>query len=190
MSGRGHRGGLGFGGAVGLGIAAALLISVTTIGHAIFGQLKGAALLVLVFAEVAVCVILGAVALAVLGLLAYRGQLARYHLAERRVQIEQLAARWESEAVAEGRQAPPGVMPGARWTVRTEALEDGGEALRPTLERPAILGRRPRTVLGRHLEAVPEPGDGEGALWAATGGPGPPSPCSACSCLAACWWAC
>jgi hypothetical protein len=152
MSGRGHRGGLGFGGAVGLGVAAALLIGVIAIGHAIFGQLKGAALVVLVFAEVAACVILGAVALGVLGLVAYRGQLARYHLAEQRLGLEQLARQLgtvRAEVISGGEG-------------HTEALEGDGEALSHKSARPAILGKRPITATSRHLEAVPEPSDTDG----------------------------
>ena len=52
-----------FGGAVGLGVAAALLVTVIAIGHAIFGQITEAARIMLIFLEVAVCVILAAVVL-------------------------------------------------------------------------------------------------------------------------------
>ena len=129
MDARSRRGGLGCGGAVGLGGAAALLIGVIAIGHAIFGQIKGAASTVLVFAEVAVCVILASVALGMLGLLAYRGQLARLHLAERRAQLEQLA-----------RQAAP--------TVRAEMLEGGAEAVpHGVTRRDASLPRSPSREL-------------------------------------------
>ena len=140
-----------FGGAVGLGVAAALLVTVIAIGHAIFGQITEAARIMLIFLEVAVCVILAAVVLTVIGLLGYRGQLARLQLAERRLTLE-AQARQLSTVRAE--VIPPGA--------EAEALEGRAEALRPSLERPAILGRRPKTVLGRHLEAVPEPGDTDG----------------------------
>jgi hypothetical protein len=147
-----HRGGLGFGGAVGLGVALALLIGVIAIGHAIFGQITEAFRVVLIFLEVAACTVLTLVLLMLCGLLAYRGQLARYHLARERLALE-AQARQLGTVRAE-------VIPSA---AAAEALEGRAEALRPTLERPAILGRRPRAVIGRHLEAVPEPGDGEGA---------------------------
>jgi hypothetical protein len=144
MSAHGHRGGLGFGGAIGLGAAAALLVIVIAIGHAIFGQLTEAARVVLIFLEAATCTILGLVVLMLCGLLAYRGQLARYHLARERLALE-----------AQARQL---------GTVRAEVLERGeAEALRPRPGTPAILGRRPPSVLGHHLEAVPDPGDGESA---------------------------
>jgi len=148
MSGREHRSGIGFGGAVGLGIAASILITVIAIGHALGRQLTAAMGVVIVFAEVALCTLLGAVVLGVLGLLAHRGQLARYDLAERRLSLERQAREV--------------------YAVRAEVLEDehDAEALergRPRLPIPADLGKRPRTVLGRRLEAVPGPGDSEGA---------------------------
>jgi hypothetical protein len=122
---RGRRGGLGFGGAVGLGVALSLLIAVIAIGRAVARQLTEAVSVVIVFAEIAVCAILAAVALGVLGLLAYRGQLARLHLAERRITLEQLA---NGQAV------------------RAEVLEGGAVSVQaPT--RPAIQGEQPGTVL-------------------------------------------
>ncbi len=145
MSGRGHHSGIGFGGAVGLGVALALVVGVIAIGHAIFRQLTGAAAVVVVFAEVAACVILGGVVLGVVGLLAYRGQLARLEVAERRLGLEQRTREV--------------------YAVRAEVLEPGTEAEalergRPRFDTPAILGKRPRTVLGRHLEAVPDDDQG------------------------------
>jgi hypothetical protein len=122
---RHSRGGLGFGAACGLGVALSLLIAVIAIGHAVWHQLTGAVSLTITFALVAVCVILGAVALAVLGALVYGGQHARLHLAERRAQLEQLASG---------------------QTVRAEVLEGGAVPVQaPT--RAAIQGERPRTVL-------------------------------------------
>ena len=126
MSGNRHRGGLGFGGAVGLGAAVALLITVIAIGRTLAGQLEGAMRVVIVFAEVAVCTLLGGVVLAVLGLFAYRGQLARLHLAERRISLEQLASG---------------------QTVRAEVLEGAAPALEGR-ERPALESGP------RHLWAV------------------------------------
>jgi hypothetical protein len=122
---RGSRGGLGCGGAVGLGGGAALLVAVIAIGHAVWHQLTGAVSLVITFALVAVCVILGAVALGVLGLLAYRGQLARLHLAERRITLEQLARG---------------------QAVRAEVLEGDGASL-PRPARAAIQGEQPGNLL-------------------------------------------
>ena len=82
---------LGFGGAVGLGVAVALLIAVIAVGRGVIRQLTGAASLVITFAEIAVCVMLGGVAIAMLGLLVYGGQLGRLKLAERRIGLEELA---------------------------------------------------------------------------------------------------
>jgi hypothetical protein len=131
MSGRQHHPGLGFGGAVGLGVALALLIAVITIGHAIFSQAAGAASTVLIFAEIAACVTLSAVVLAVLGLLAYRGQLARYHLAERRLGLEQQA-----------RQV---------YAVRAQVIKDDhAEMLEGEAE--ALEGGRPASDLGQSAE--------------------------------------
>jgi hypothetical protein len=136
----------GFGGAtgrgVGGGIAVVLIITVVAIGRALSTQLEGAMRTVIVFAEVAVCTILGTVALGVLGLLAYRGQLARLHLAERRAEVARLER-------------------GPRW--RAEVLEGGESEVLPQAARPVVLGKRPMTVTRRRLEAVPEPGDRDGA---------------------------
>jgi hypothetical protein len=94
VSGRGHNS-LGFGGTFGRGlgggVAIVLIITVIAIGRALARQLTGAMSVVITFAEVAVCTILGSITLAALGLLAYRAQLARYHLAERRLGLEQQA---------------------------------------------------------------------------------------------------
>lgn len=90
MSGRAGRG-LGFGGAVGLGVAVSLLIAVIAVGHAVWHQLTGAVSLVITFGLVAVCVMLGGIALGALGLLVYGGQLGRLKLAERRIGLEVLA---------------------------------------------------------------------------------------------------
>jgi len=86
-----HHSRLGFGGAVGLGVAVSLLIAVVAIGRELVRQLTAAVSLVIVFAEVAMCVILAGVALAVLGVLVYGGQLGRLKLAERRIGLDQLA---------------------------------------------------------------------------------------------------
>ena len=115
-----HRGGLGCGGAVGLGAAVALIIAVIAIGHALFRQLTGAVSLVITFAEVAVCVILGGIALGALGLLAYGGQLGRLKLAERRIGLEVLARG---------------------QAVHAEVLR-GDTASLPGAERPAIESER------------------------------------------------
>jgi len=146
----------GFGYAVGLGVGLAVLITVIAALHTLAAQLEGAMHVVIVFAEVAVCTILGAVVLGVLGLVAYRGQLARLHLAERRLGLEAQARELyavRAEVVAPGAGA--------------EALEGGAEAEqlegRHKSPTPAILGKRPMTATSRHLEAVPDPGDGEGA---------------------------
>ena len=102
MSGR-----LGFGGAVGLGAAVALLIAVIAVGRGVIRQLTGAVSLVITFAEVAVCVFLGGIVLAVLGLLVYGGQLGRLKLAERRIGLEVLARGQTVRAeVLDGRQVP------------------------------------------------------------------------------------
>jgi hypothetical protein len=134
--------GLGFGGAVGLGVAVALLIIVIAAGHALAGQLEGAARTVLVFAEIAVCVILGGVALAALAALVYGVLLAWLHLAERRVHLEQLG---------EGRQVEPG---GAGWAVRAEAIEGGAPELPgkvvPALPR-ADVSAYPRIDVQPHV---------------------------------------
>jgi hypothetical protein len=140
MSGHDYRGGLGFGGAVGLGAAAVLIITVVAIGRALARQLTSAMSVVIVFAEVALCTVLGAAAIGVLGLLIYRGQLARLHLAERRAQLEQHGPSW-----------------------RAEVLEHAEAAEFPRPGPPAIQGERPGSLPGRHLTAVHEPGDGEGA---------------------------
>jgi hypothetical protein len=141
MSGRGHRSGIGFGGAVGLGVALALVVGVIAIGHAIFRQLTGAAAVVVVFAEVAACVILGGVVLGVVGLLAYRGQLARLEIAERRLGLEQHAREV--------------------YAVRAEVLEgDTDTAPISQAKSPAILGKRSLNLPGRHLEAVPDDDQG------------------------------
>ena len=107
MRGYGRRGGLGFGGAVGLGVAVALLIAVIAVGRVLVGQLEGAMRVVIVFAEIAVCVVLGGVVLAMLGLLLYGGQLGRIKLAERRIGLEVLAREQVGRAeVLDGGQAP------------------------------------------------------------------------------------
>lgn len=121
---RAQRRGLGFGGAVGLGVAVSLLIAVIAIGRAVARQLTEAVSVVIVFAEIALCAVLACIALGVLGLLAYRGQLARLHLAERRISLEQLARG---------------------QAVRAEVIEGGAAPVQaPT--RPAIQGEQPRTV--------------------------------------------
>jgi hypothetical protein len=118
-----RRRGLGFGGAVGLGVAVALIIAVIAIGRALAAQLEGAARTIIIFGEVTICAVLGAVALAALGLLAYGGMLGRIKIAERRLGLEQLA-----------RQVSAGQLePGAPWAVHAEVL-DGGQA-------PALDGR-------------------------------------------------
>lgn len=132
--------GLGFGGAVGLGVAVSLLIAVIAIGRAVARQLAEAVSVVIVFAEIAVCAILAAVALGVLGLLAYRGQLARLHVAERRVQVEQLARG---------------------QAIRAEVLE-GGAVPVPAPSRPAIQGEQPGTVLA-NVTRLPVGDWGDGA---------------------------
>ena len=111
MNGRGHRrGGLGFGGAVGLGIAATLLIAVIAVGRAVFRQLTGAVSVVIVFAEITLCLLLAAGAVAVVGLLLYRGQLAKLHLDERRADVAQLerGPSWRAE-VLDGRPVPEAI---------------------------------------------------------------------------------
>jgi len=140
MNGRGSHGGLGFGGAVGLGAAAVLIITVIAIGRTLARRLEGAASIVIVFATVTACVLLAGVAIGALGLLIYRGQLARLHLAERRAQLEQHGPSW-----------------------RAEVLEHAEAAEFPKPGPPAIQGEQPGSLPGRHLTAVHEPGDGEGA---------------------------
>jgi hypothetical protein len=120
---RDRRGCLGFGGAVGLGVAAALLIAVIAIGHAVWRQLTGAVSLTITFGLVATCVIFGGVALAVLGLLVYGGQVGRLKLAERRIGLEALASGQQTvraelpdsidgpAAALDGRQAPAAIEP-------------------------------------------------------------------------------
>jgi hypothetical protein len=142
VSGHHGRGALGFGGAVGVGVGVALLIAVIATGRALGRQLTGAMSVVIVFAEVAACTILGVITVAVLGLLAYRGQLARLHLAERRAEVARLER-------------------GPSW--RAEVLEGGESEVLPQAARPVVLGKRPMTVTRRRLEAVPEPGDQDGA---------------------------
>jgi hypothetical protein len=97
---------------------------VIAIGRAVVRQLTEAVSVVIVFAEIAVCALLAAVALGVLGLLAYRGQLARLHLAERRISLEQLARG---------------------QAVRAEVLEGDGASL-PSPARAAIQGEQPRSL--------------------------------------------
>jgi hypothetical protein len=148
MSGRQHRSGIGFGGAVGLGIAAALCIGILAVGHAIFRQLTGAAAVVVIFAAVVLCVLLTAAALAAVGLLAKHGQLARLEVAERRLTLEQHARE-------------------VYGPVRAEVLE-GNQAEAPISQVPqpsrvAILGKRAGYLPGRRLEAVPADDDQGGA---------------------------
>jgi hypothetical protein len=147
MSRREHRSGIGFGGAVGLGVALALIVAVIAIGHAIFRQVAGAAAVVVVFATIAVCTVLAVVTLAAVGLLAKHGQLARLEVAERRLALEEHAREV--------------------YAVRAEVLEADGdqhdpEAV-PQAARPAILGKRPVSATGRRLKAVPADGDQGGA---------------------------
>jgi hypothetical protein len=101
VSGRTGRGGLGFGGTVGLGAATVLIITVIAIGRALARQLEGAASVVIVFATVTICVVLAAAAIAALGVLIYRGQLARLHVAERRAEVAERgrAASWRAEVL-------------------------------------------------------------------------------------------
>jgi hypothetical protein len=114
---------IGFGGAVGLGLAVALLVTVIAIGHALAAQLEGAMRAVIVFATVAVCTVLAAATLAVVGLLAYRVQLARHHLAERSLAVKQQARQL--------------------YTVRAEVLKDDhAEALEGDAAE-ALEGERP-----------------------------------------------
>jgi hypothetical protein len=138
-----RRGGLGFGGAVGLGIAAAILVTVIAALHVLAAQLEGAARIVLVFGEIALCVVLAAAAVAAAGFVLYRGQLARYHLAERRLGLEQLA-----------RQV---------GTVHAEVLEGDAAAPVSGSDRPAIEAKRPWTVPASHLRAAPDPVDKDAA---------------------------
>lgn len=145
MSGRGHHSGIGFGGAVGLGIAASTLITIIAIGHALGRQLTAAMSVVIVFAEVALCTLLGAVVLGALGLLAHRGQLARYDLAERRLTLEQHAREV--------------------YAVRAEVLEADTDT--PPISqaaRPSILGKRASNLPGSNVTRLPvgRPG-GDGA---------------------------
>ena len=99
MSGRDYRGGLHFGGAVGLGAAAVLIITVIAIGRTLARRLEGAASIVIVFATITACVLLAGVAIAALGFLIYRGQLARLHVAERRAEIAERGASWRAEVI-------------------------------------------------------------------------------------------
>jgi hypothetical protein len=141
-----RRGGLGFGGAVGLGVALALLIAVVTIGHAIFSQAAGAASTVLIFAEIAACVTLSAVVLAVLGLLAYRGQLARYHLAERRLGLEQQARQVYAVRAQVISDTTQGVTSANASLPTSEA---------PKLEMPSDQAIPPVFATARRLWSVP-----------------------------------
>jgi len=100
------RAALGCGGAVGLGAAIALIITVIAIGRAVLGQVEGAVRVVIVFAEIAVCVLLGAAALGILGALVFGAQLARVHVAERRAALPAIAVRAE---VLEDRGTLPSV---------------------------------------------------------------------------------
>lgn len=141
----------GFGHTVGLGVGAAILITVIAGLRVLAAQLEGAMHAVILVGTIALCVTLGAAALAVLGLVAYRAQLARYHLAERRIALEQLARQGAVHVEVLGDQA------------QAEALEAPG-VLGPSYPAArAILGRQPGTVPGRRLEAVPDPGDSGGA---------------------------
>lgn len=137
-----------FGHMLGLGVAASVIITVIAIGRTLAGPLEGGMRTVIVFAAVAICTILGGAVLATFGLLVYRGQLARLHLAERRLEVE-AQARQLGAMHAEVLEAD-----------EHEALEGGGPRLEQ-FSRPAILGKQPRHVLSRRLEAVPDP-DGPG----------------------------
>jgi hypothetical protein len=114
---------LGFGGMVGLGVAVALIITVIAIGRDLGGQLTGAMSVVITFVEVAVCTALGVGAVFVVGLVVYRGQLARLHLAERQVQIEAQ------------RQA----LGGGQWTAHTEVIGCGTAGALPRSEVDGVL---------------------------------------------------
>lgn len=115
---------LGFGGMVGLGVAVALIITVIAIGRDLGRQLTGAMAVVITFAEVAICTVLAVGAVFVVGLVLYRGQLARIHVAEKRIGLEQLVRGTE--------------------TVRAEVLGAAPEvAALPQAETPAIQGTRP-----------------------------------------------
>jgi hypothetical protein len=124
---------LGFGGAVGLGAAVALLVIVIAVGHAVLGQVEGAVRVVIVFAEIALCTLLAALAVAVLVALVFGAQFARQHLADRR-----------AASIA----APP--------TMRAEAIEDGAEVISLSRPRPAIQGKQPWTVPPAELAAARE----------------------------------
>jgi hypothetical protein len=133
VNGRQHHRGLGFGGAVGLGLAAALLVTVLAIGRALSAQLEGAMRTVIVFATVTICTALAAAALAVVGLLAYRVQLARHDLAERGLAVKQQARQLytvRTEVLRSG--AAEGLEGGT-----AEALESGTVGLSPGPESSA-----------------------------------------------------
>jgi hypothetical protein len=192
MSGRGHDG-LGFGGmfgrGLGGGVAIVMIIAVIALGHALGHQLTHDMSLVLTFAMVALCTLLGGVVLVVLGWLAYRAQLARLTIAERRAELES-GSRWAARAEVEHEAVRGGQLTrGSRWAVRAggerhaetrrlergprwraevieggeaEALEGRHEALSPKTEaavRPAIQGNRLGNLPRRHLEALPGPPD-------------------------------
>jgi hypothetical protein len=132
VSGRQHRPGLGFGGAVGLGVALALVLTVIAIGRALSAQLEGAMRTVIVFATVTVCTALAAAALAVVGLLAYRVQLARHDIAERGLAVKQQA-----------RQI---------YTVRAEVLDSQAAEGLEGDAAAALEGGRPASDLGQSSE--------------------------------------
>lgn len=130
------RGPLGFGGAVGAGIAAVILIGALAIGHAVLGQLEGAARIVITFAEIALCVVLGAVVVGLLGGLAYGVQRARLDLAERREQL------------------------GGRTVMRAEVITDDAAQLEPgarvlDVNTPAIQAKHGLDVLGHNVVRLP-----------------------------------
>ena len=130
---------LGCGGAVGLGAAAALLITVIAIGHAVLGQAEGAARVVITFAEIAVCTLLGALALAAVAALAFGAQFARIRLAVMRSELAE------------------------RSVMRAEVISGEGTTVRavPQDTAPAIQGKRPVSAIPGRLSVVPW--DREGA---------------------------
>lgn len=132
MSAPAPRAPLGFGGAVGLGVAGAFLLGVAVIGHAVLGQLEGAARVVIVFAEIALCVILGAVVVGVVVGLVFGVQHARLHLAGRRAEIT------------------------ARPVMRAEVItDDDAPAPISQGERRAIQGKQPEKFPSGNVVRLP-----------------------------------
>jgi hypothetical protein len=139
------RASLGFGGAVGIGAALALLVIVIAVGHAVLGQVEGAMRVVITFAEIAVCTVLGALALAALGVLAYGAQRARLDLAERRAELAPPPTAMRAEVLADG----------AEMALSQALTSRNAHLPRSASETLAIQGKQPETVLGDNVVRLP-----------------------------------